>query len=106
MLDEVFEKYGSTEIVGAYVTLNLVHRLAHADLGCQVKNSIDVFDGALDYVRIAYIPVDELGARVKVLWLAAAVYLRDQRIQHPHRVAAGYQSIGKVRTDEAGAAGD
>ena len=106
MLDEIFEKYGGAQIVGPDVTLNLVHRLAYPDFCGQVKNGIDVFDGALDHLRIAHVAVNEFSARIEVLRLAAGVYLWHQQIEHAHRVPSGYQSISKVRTDESSTAGD
>ena len=48
-----FEQHRRAEIVGADVALDLVHRLAHPNLGCFVKNYVDMFERFIDKLSIA-----------------------------------------------------
>jgi hypothetical protein len=107
LIDQPLEQDGSTDVVTARVALDLVHRLADADLRRQVHDAVDALQGAGDCVAVAHVGVDELGLTSKIgRPSTVAVNLRDQCVEHAYLVAARQQLAGHEPPDEARAAGD
>ena len=103
-----FSKDGGAYVIGRGIALDLVHGLAHADLGRQVDHAVHALQRAGDRVGVAYVTVDELGVLVQRFGTRCrlAVALRDQRIQHADLMAATQQLVGDKAADKACAAGN
>ncbi len=76
-----------------------------------MDDAVGTLQGARHGGRVTHIAIDELDLRRQALGQGpagarAGMHLFDQRVEHPHRVAAIKQSSGDVAADEAGATGN
>jgi hypothetical protein len=105
MLDERFEQARRAEVVGADIAPDFVHRLADADLGGEMDDTIDIPQRLLEATWFADVTGDELDFRFN-LGRPAFVYLFDQRVDHGNLIAISKKFVNDVPADEPATAGD
>src|SRR3954469_15587870 len=86
---------------------DLVHALADADAGSEMKDGIDAVERAAEGRAVAHVAHDEVGVWMKIgRTRGVAVHLRIQNVEHSYAVSARDEVVGEMRADEARAARD
>jgi hypothetical protein len=71
-----------------------------------VKDCVDPIKSRSNCLRIAHIRANKLGRRIKKSRRVISMNLGHKQIQHAHAMPALNQSIGQMRADKTGAAGN
>ena len=103
-LDHFLKQNSGAEVICLYITDDLVHRLADADLSRLMINNIDAVECGRDSRRITHIAAHEFGFFAQVGRRLGAVDLLNERIEDPHTMTFFYQSVNEVRADKSGSA--
>jgi hypothetical protein len=85
--------------------LDLVHALANADGRSEMINRVDAAERAMNGRMIAEVATQQFDIRIKIIRIAVAMDLADERIDNPDVVTAAQERIAKMRPDKPGAAG-
>jgi len=71
-----------------------------------MKDGVDTFKSRSNCLRIAHVSVNKLGRWIEKPGRVVSMNLGDEQVQHAHAMPPLNQSIGQVRADKPGAAGN
>ena len=100
------QEFRRAERVHAHVAADLVHGLTDTDSRGEVKDNVDVSEYFADAIRVTDVADDQLDLGREIAGRPVIVHLRRQVVEDAHVVPRGEQTVRKVRSNKAGAAGD
>jgi hypothetical protein len=88
--------------------LDLVHALANADGGSEVKDDVDAAQCPMEIVSVAHVTDDQLDIILEIggSLPRRTVDLRIEIVEGAHAVSGLQQFVGQVRRDESGTSRD